>query len=185
MSKYKNQLIIVIILFSFVFVFVSYFKITYPIKYIGIINENCKAYNLDVCQILSVINIESNFDKEAHSKANALGLMQIRLQTANDMAKRNNAKLLEEKDLFDAEINIEYGCCYLRYLLDYYNNIELALCAYNAGLGNVNNWLKMGIISNNIVIENIPFIETRNYIKKYRKNLSIYKFYRKIGLIKY
>ena len=107
-----------------------------------IIKQNCSIYKLDTCLVLSIINIESSFKFDSKSTASAIGLMQLKLDTANDMAKRNNERSLTENDLYDIELNIKYGCQYLRYLIDYYDgDITLVLCGYNAGLGNVNKWL--------------------------------------------
>ena len=96
-----------------------------------------------------------------------MGLMQLLPSTANDIANRLN---ILEYDIFDPNTNIMFGCYYLRYLLDLYNqNIDYAIMAYNAGLGTVNDWLK-----NNILDDNIPYKETKDYIKKIKFNMKIY-----------
>ena len=75
--------------------------------------------------------------------------------------------------LYDAKINVEIGCYYLRYLINYFNgNITHALCGYNCGLRNVRQWIESG--NNDGDINKIPVEETRNYIKKYNLNYYIY-----------
>ena len=61
-------------------------------------------------------------------------------------------------------------------LIKRYGNIELAVASYNAGIGNVDSWIEQGIIQENGEnIENIPFKETNNYIRKILRNYKIYK----------
>ena len=61
-------------------------------------------------------------------------------------------------------------------LLEQYGNLELALAAYNAGIGNVNNWVEQGIIQKDgSDIENVPFKETNNYVRKILRDYKIYK----------
>ena len=98
--------------------------------------------------------------------------MQLMEETATEMS--NN-----DEDLFNPETNIKLGTSYLAYLLEMYNgNTILALIAYNAGLGNVETWIKDGIIKpDGSDIENIPYKETENYV---RKILNSYQMYLKI-----
>jgi len=75
------------------------------------------------------------------------------------------------------EINIQLGCFYLRYLINYYDgNVRNAICAYNAGLQNVNNWLEDKKYSENSKdLTRIPFKETDNYLKKVNVSIKFYK----------
>ena len=103
-------------------------------------------------------------------------------KSSNENNLLNAASINEEtdnNDLYDPETNIKIGTSYLAYLIELYDgNIVLALTAYNAGLGNVEKWIKDGIIkANGSDIENIPYKETENYV---RKILSSYQMYLKI-----
>ena len=84
---------------------------------------------------------------------------------------------IKEFNLFDEETNIEIGTRYFAKLLKYYDgNYNLAITAYNAGIGNVSEWIKEGIIEKDgSDIENIPFKETNNYVRKILRNYRVYK----------
>ena len=84
---------------------------------------------------------------------------------------------IEQIDLTDPEINIELGTAYFTKLLTYYKgNYNLAITAYNAGIGTVSKWIEQGVIqSDGSDIENIPYTETNNYVRKILKNYQIYK----------
>ena len=131
MIKYiKYGAILVLIILSLLVLFISHFVLSYPVKYYNIIEKYALINNIDTEMVLSVINIESSFDEMSISKAGAIGLMQLKLETANDMAIRNKENIITKYQLYDPELNIKYGCKYLRYLIDYYNgNLILALCA--------------------------------------------------------
>ena len=98
------------------------------------------------------------------------------LSTAQEMgAKMKSVEITEEK-LYEPEINIEIGVKYFKSLLQKYDNYNLAIIAYNAGMGNVDNWIEQGIIDEQgNDIESIPFPETKNYVKKILQNYKIYK----------
>ena len=72
--------------------------------------------------------------------------------------------------------NINIGTKYLSVLLEQYKNVEVAVAAYNAGIGTVDNWIDKGIIkSDGSDIENIPYKETNNYVRKILRNYEIYQ----------
>ena len=101
--------------------------------------------------------------------------MQLLDSTGQEIASSMNMSI-DNDDLFDANINIMLGTKYLSKLLQKYNNIELALAAYNAGSGNVDNWIKQNTIKEDgSDVENIPFKETNYYVRKILKDYRIYK----------
>lgn len=160
-----------IILFIFIFIIFCIYTILiniYPKKYIEIIEKNTTI--IDNFLVLSVIKAESNFNKNIVSKKDAKGLMQIRDITASEY---------EYTDLFNEEDNIKIGVKYLEKLyIKYDKNIYLTLAAYNAGMGNVDKWIHDKTITNNFNLDNIdkiPFLETKNYIKKVINSYNIYK----------
>lgn len=147
----------------------------YPKEYSEYVEKYSKENNLDPLWIYSIIKAESNFRVDAKSTSNAIGLMQIMLSTAQEIGTDfQNDEITEEK-LYDAELNIQIGTAYFRSLMDKYNNVNLALIAYNAGMGNLDNWLEQGIIDKQGEnIDNIPYAETRNYVKRIIQNYKVY-----------
>ena len=84
---------------------------------------------------------------------------------------------ISEENLFNPELNIKIGLKYFTSLLEKYdNNYNLAIIAYNAGIGNVDKWIQDGIIKDDGTdIENVPFKETNNYVRKILRDYEIYK----------
>lgn len=145
----------------------------YPLGYKEIVIENADYYSLDRALVFATIKVESSFDKNVKSSKGAVGLMQITLSTAEYIAKRLN---INEYDLQDENINVMFGCYYLRYLIDKFKSIETAICAYNAGEGNVSKWLKEKDKSDDgLTLKSIPFKETEEYLKKIVKTFEKYK----------
>ena len=147
------------------------FLLLYPVKYKDIVERYSQEFNLDKELVYGVINVESSFNEHALSKAGAIGLMQILPSTAREIAVKLKVENFTPKSLYNPDINIRFGCYYLRYLLDMFNgDLTKSLCAYNAGFSNVLSW-----INSNGVLEQIPFKETNNYVKKVSLNMKIYK----------
>ncbi len=166
-------LVIVFIAFSVNFLINAINRWLYPLKYRELIIESADYFSLDRALVFATIKVESSFDKNAQSNKGAVGLMQITLSTAEYIAKRLN---INEYDLQDENINVRFGCYYLRYLIDKFKNIETAICAYNAGEGNVSKWLKDSDYSEDqITLKTIPFKETEEYLKKIVKTFEKYK----------
>lgn len=182
----KNYKIIIGIVIIILILFVIYkafniknkvLQILYPKKYMEFVEEYSNIYNVDPLFILSIIKAESNFNKDAKSSSGAKGLMQLMDATAEEIAEKINEPLIEKENLFEPQKNIMIGTKYYSDLLKMYNgNILLALTAYNAGIGNVNNWIEKGIIKEDgSDIENIPYKETSMYVRKIIRNYKIYK----------
>ena len=178
----KNKMPIIIFIVIIIFVIFKIINIEniilkklYPIKYEEYVFKYSKEYKVDANLIFAIIKAESNFKNESISGSNAKGLMQLLDTTAEELAK--DLEIEGEVDLFDEETNIKLGTYYIAILLKYYNNnIYLALSAYNAGIGNVNKWIEEGTIERDgSNIENIPFKETQNYIRKVIRNYKIYQ----------
>ncbi|MGN1299241.1 MAG: lytic transglycosylase domain-containing protein [Candidatus Scatovivens sp.] len=130
MKKIYKLLILIFILIILIIFILSRMKNLYKIEYTEIVEKYAKEFNVEKELIYSIIKNESNFDKEAKSSKNAIGLMQIIEETKNDMEKileKENLDLLNEQD------NIMVGTKYLSILEDKYENIELEIAAYNAG----------------------------------------------------
>jgi soluble lytic murein transglycosylase len=141
-----------------------------------LISEFSEKYSLDPYLVTAVINAESNFRPDAVSHANARGLMQISVKTGKWAAGKLGMKNYGSDDLFEPETNIQIGCWYLSSLYEEFGDMDLALAAYNGGSGNVSQWLRDKSLSpDGKTLERIPFPETEQYIKKVKKNYSVYK----------
>ena len=154
-------------------------KIIYPIKYENFVENYSTKYEVDKNLIYAIIKAESNFNQQAVSNKEAKGLMQLMPQTAEDIAKKLDIEVPKEeisKKLLEPEFNINLGTKYISNLLAKYSNIELALTAYNAGSGNVDTWVENGtLMADGSNIENIPYKETNNYVRKILRDYEIYK----------
>src|SRR5919197_4645486 len=115
-------------------------EITLPLRHEDIIRQQAREKGLDPALIAAVIYRESKF-RDQTSKAGAKGLMQILPDTAKFIARKSGGTRFELADLATPQINISYGCWYLRYLLDQYgSNRVAAIAAYNAGRRHVDEW---------------------------------------------
>ncbi len=180
----NKKLFIFSIIILILFVFLGLFKnnllmMIYPRNYEDIVSNYGEKYNIDKNLIFAVIKAESNFNNNALSNKNAIGLMQIMEETAKDVALKNSIDINlnnVKEEILNADNNINIGTKYLQILLNRYDNIEVALAAYNAGIGTVDNWIEKGIIkSDGTDIEKIPYKETNTYVRKILRDYKIYK----------
>ena len=147
----------------------------YPLRYLDIIQECAIEYGLQPELICAVIHAESKFNKDAISNKGAGGLMQITESTAYWLAPKMGASDFEYGQIFDPKTNINFGCYYLSTLEQQYGDMNVALCAYNAGSGNIDQWLQNPEFSNDgKSLKEIPFRETQEYIKRVTSNRKIY-----------
>jgi len=114
-----------------------YLRVRYPLRYEHIVRGHAANYDLDPALVAAVIYQESKFDPDARSPSGAIGLMQLLPETAKGIALRTGGSRFRVADLEDPEVNVRYGCWYLRNLLRKYGSLETALAAYNGGQGNV------------------------------------------------
>jgi soluble lytic murein transglycosylase len=161
-------------------------EISLPLRHEDIIRQQAADKGLDPSLIAGVIYVESRF-RDQTSHAGAKGLMQILPSTADYIASKSGGTAFEQGDLATPQINISYGSWYLRYLLEHYHGNELlALAAYNAGEGKVDEWYRDASARGEDfeVATHIPFPETRNYVgsvlevrgryrQEYRKELGL------------
>ncbi len=152
-------------------------KYVYAYKYEEYINKYSEMYDLDPLLVLSVMKTESKFNEKAESKKGAKGLMQIMDETGTWAAEEVGIEYFRTNLLFSPEINIQLGCWYLDNLLDQFEDLSLALAAYNAGSGNVTKWLEDPQYSKTgEELDHIPFPETKKYVDKVITNYNIYKY---------
>jgi len=138
----------------------------YPRPYGAVIAQASKLTQVPADWILAVIRQESLFRKDAVSRADARGLMQMQPATAAAVARRWHLPAPNRDSLFDPAVAVRLGAAYVRELLDRYGNqLDLSLAAYNAGPIAVARWLPPGSLDADIWIENIPYGETRGYVQ--------------------
>ena len=143
-------------------------EITLPLRHDDIIRQQAARKHVDPALIAAVIYTESHF-RDQTSHAGATGLMQLMPSTADYIAHKTGGTRFERTDLATPQINIAYGTWYLRYLLTkYHGNTVLALAAYNAGEGKVDEWWRAASARGETfkVAEHIPFPETRDYVHR-------------------
>ena len=187
-SRYKinyGRVVLVVLAISIAFGFLFDFVCTRvelsiypkPSEYKSFVSQYSEKYRVPENLIYAVIKTESKFDSSAESSAGALGLMQMMPDTFSWLTNDRLGDRFSTGMLYDPETNIKYGVYYLSWLYDRYADWDIALAAYNAGPGNVDKWLEDPAVSD---IEtgkliNIPFKETREYVKKVNKALGKYE----------
>ena len=142
-------------------------RLRYPLRYEQIVRGHARNYGLDPALLAAVIYQESKFRADAKSSSGAIGLMQLRPDTAKGIAIRTGGSRFQTSDLYNPEINVRYGSWYLRHLLTKYGDEKTALAAYNAGQRNVDRWRAAG--------QGIQFSETRAYVDRVEDLKDVYR----------
>ena len=148
-------------------------KKLYPMPYKDTVSQYAQEYDVDEFLVYSVMKAESGFQEDAQSHKDAFGLMQMTLETAQWAGAKVGVSIQDQQDILDPETNIQLGTWFLSYLLKQYDgDLTKALCAYNAGSGNVAKWLEeVEHSSDGVTLQNIPFEETKKYVEK------VYRYY--------
>ena len=151
----------------------------YPRPFPEIVSGAAKVAQLPQDWILSVMRQESLFRKDAVSRADARGLMQMVPATAAAVARRWHLPSPGRDGLFDPAIAVPLGAAHLRELLDRYGEqLSLSLAAYDAGPAAVARWLPPKPMDADVWIENIPYNETRGYVQHIAEHIVAYGFMR-------
>lgn len=142
-------------------------RLRFPLPFRSLVSENARRQRIEPGLIYSLIRSESAFMEEARSHKGALGLMQLLPVTGKRTAKRIRVPLRRSHDLLRAETNIPIGSAYLRQMLDRFGgSLSMATAAYNAGPRRVRAWQpEIGCETAELWIEQIPFTETRRYVR--------------------
>ena len=151
----------------------------FPLGYEKEARAAAADFDMDPALIFAIIRQESAFQKRARSPADAFGLMQMLSSTARQTAKRIKVSYRGFRDLYTPSKSILLGTAHLKRLLKRYDNsFILTVAAYNAGSTPVKKWRKAFPASSPLeFIENIPYSETRNYVRLLIRN---YLFYRSL-----
>lgn len=149
---------------------------SYPLGFRDIVIRAADSENVDAHLIAALIREESRYDPEVVSWAGAVGLMQLMPSTAEILKDDMDMDIEDGAGLFDARKNILLGTRYFSRLVRNFNNIPLAIAAYNAGEKTLRRWMAR-FDGHDITefIENIPYRETRRYVKKVLKSYWQYR----------
>ena len=149
----------------------------YPLAYWDTITREARTRSIDPYRIAGLIRQESVFDPRAASHANAYGLMQLLLDTAQSTARKYGISRTVTRDalLADPQLNIQLGTGYLRDQLDRFGRIEYVAAAYNAGPGRAVRWRAELPAEMDEWAEAVPFRETRGYVQGVVRNTLQYK----------
>jgi soluble lytic murein transglycosylase len=155
----------------------EFIEIAYPRVHLSETSENAARGGVNPCLVWAIVRQESRYDAFAVSPAGALGLMQVTPKTALIISNRNdpNKEIVEE--LLDPRKNLSVGIQVLsQNLKEFKGSIVPAIAAYNADINKVRQWVgRNGRMRQDEFIENIPFAETRLYVKKVLANFEAYK----------
>ena len=143
------------------------YALLFPHPYDTEVKAGAKLSGLPPALIYATLRQESLYRSDAVSGAGALGLLQLRLETARMVARRNGRPAPTRSDLLDPTINVPLGAAELRTMLDRFDGmLPVALAAYNAGPGAAARWLPPSARDADVWIENIPYNETRTYVQR-------------------
>jgi peptidoglycan lytic transglycosylase len=142
-------------------------QIISPLTYWDTIQRNAKLRGLDPYLVAALIAQESTFDPDAHSSANAWGLMQIVPATGRRLARGLGIRRFNTSILTRPDINIRMGTLYFSDLVKQFGGTHYALASYNAGESRVVRWkMERPGLDEDEFIDDIPFPETQNYVKR-------------------
>lgn len=151
-------------------------KLAYPRPFAGEVTRWASERALDANWVWSIMRVESNFDPEVVSWANAIGLMQIILPTAKSLARDTDIDPTRE-NLMRPAVALELGTKYLAKLLGRHKVVPLASAGYNAGGGAVAKWRKQfGDVEVDEFVERIPYREAHLYAKSVTQTLARYRW---------
>lgn len=159
----------------------QYIRSTHPMKYTEYVEKYAAEFEVDKYLIYAVIKTESGYNPNAVSNVGARGLMQIMEPTFDWIKYRlGDDESLTYDSMYDPETNIRYGSYLIGYLMRYYGVQDVAVCAYHAGIGNVDSWLENEEYSNDgVYLLKIPTSDTAHYLDKIKsaeKNyIKLYK----------
>lgn len=151
-------------------------ELMFPQNFLPEIKTWAERFGVKPELMLSIIRQESAFDPDARSRADALGLMQLLPSVARSLEKKTGIKLENDFDLFLPEKNIPFGAALLSQLNQKYNGqFILSVAAYNASEKAIRSWLKTKSIDDPLeFIEDIPYEETKGYVKLVLRNFIFY-----------
>ena len=152
-------------------------ELRFPVVYRDIVESASSRRGLSPAAVYALIRQESAFMPDARSPAGALGLMQIMPHTGRMLMRKAGRKLRRRSQLLSPSLNVDLGTRYIQSLLSKWGGSPvLATASYNAGPHRVRSWLPdKGEVEATVWIDNIPFTETRRYVRRYLAYSTIYQ----------
>lgn len=151
------------------------FEQRFPMPLREIVVRRAEQIKLDPAYVYGLIRQESRFIMDARSHVGASGLMQVMPATAKWTAKKIGMNNFTPDQITDREVNVAIGTGYLKLVLDdFEGSMPMATAAYNAGPSRPRQWRNGPVLEAAIWAENIPFLETRDYVKKVLSNTTNY-----------
>ena len=142
-------------------------QVIFPLVYWDTIRAHANKYDLDPYVMAALINQESTFDADIRSSANAWGLMQIVPPTGRKLARTLGIRRFSTRSLTDPLTNVRLGMLYFSQLVKQFGGTYYALASYNAGESRVVRWkAERPGLDEDEFIDDIPFPETQNYVKR-------------------
>lgn len=150
-------------------------SLRYPMPFADDITDAARAAGLDPALVFGLIRQETRFMPQLKSSVGAAGLMQVMPATARYVAKKIGLPWTNPALISDPLTNLKLGTAYLKMVLDDLGGSQpMAAAAYNAGPGRPRRWREGPTVETAIWAENIPFNETRDYVKKVMSNAAVY-----------
>ena len=150
-------------------------SLRYPMPFADDITAAARAAGLDPALVFGLIRQETRFMPQLKSVVGAAGLMQVMPATARYVAKKIGLPWTDPALITDPLTNLKLGTAYLKMVLDDLGGSQpMATAAYNAGPGRPRRWREGPTLETAIWAENIPFNETRDYVKKVMSNAAVY-----------
>ena len=147
----------------------------YPMPFRDAVVKRAQGISLDPAYVYGLIRQESRFIMDARSGVGASGLMQVMPATAKWTANKIGLTGFTADQINDRDTNITIGTAYLKLALDDLGgSMPMAAAAYNAGPGRPRTWRNGPVLDAAIWAENVPFSETRDYVKKVLSNTTNY-----------
>lgn len=147
----------------------------FPTPFRAEVQARARETGLDAAYVFGLIRQESRFIVDAKSNVGAMGLMQIMPATARWTARKIGLANYNADLIADRQTNLKLGTSYLKYVLDDFGGSRaMAAAAYNAGPSRSRKWREGPVLEAAVWAENIPFSETRDYVKKVLSNSALY-----------
>ena len=152
-------------------------ELRFPIDFHDAVGKAAARQALSPATVYAFIRKESAFMADARSPKGALGLMQIMPRTGRMLMRENGRRLERNSQLLAPELNVDLGTYYIRSLLSKSGeSLVLAAASYNAGPHRVRSWLpEDGELEAAVWIDNIPFTETRRYVRRLLAYIAVYE----------
>ena len=137
----------------------------YPLGYSELVDKYCNEFSVPRSLAYATLKVESGFSPDAVSAAGAKGLMQLMPSTFEEMSGLCG-DFSDAREIFSPELNVKYGILYLSQLYVRFGRWDFAILAYNAGPNRVEQWISPQNLDSDGSLLNIPYTETREYLKK-------------------